>query len=153
MLATSLDAGYRRLQRLGAPLQRLPFVLGHRRLQDLHDTRPPENARHRERDTIRRVIGSNRNHRSLVAQYDLRNASRHDADPELAGLIAFDDRDVGVPDFALDPSTELPTRVNPNVGTKSANGSGGSVTTRMIASGAVLKISGRICLLFRSGRR
>jgi hypothetical protein len=53
------------------------------------------------------VIRSNRNHRSLVAQHDLRNASRHHADSELAGLIAFDDGDVGVPDFLLDASTEL----------------------------------------------
>ena len=92
---------------LGAPLQGLPFFIGHRRLQDLHDTGLPKHARHGERDAIRGVVRSDRNHPSLVAQHDLRNASRHHADSELARLIAFDDGDVGVPDFLLDAATEI----------------------------------------------
>ncbi|MCM3873899.1 MAG: hypothetical protein ND895_24685 [Pyrinomonadaceae bacterium] len=49
----------------------------------------------------------NRNHGPLIAQNHLSNARRRHAKPELTGLIAFDDRDVGVPDFLLDATAVI----------------------------------------------
>ena len=92
---------------IGAALQGLPFFIGHRGLQDLLDTCPPKHARHGEGDAVLPVVGSNGNHSSLVAQYDLRDARRDHADSELTGLIAFDDGDVGVPDLLLDGATDF----------------------------------------------
>ena len=62
-----LNPGYRCLQRFGALLERPTFFIRHRGLQNVRNTRPPEHARHGERDAIRGVVGPNRNHPSLVA--------------------------------------------------------------------------------------
>src|SRR5258705_8633611 len=54
-----------------------------------------------------RIVGTNRNHSSLVTQYDFRDAGRHHADSVLAGLDALYDRDVCVTVLVLDGLLKL----------------------------------------------
>src|SRR5207302_1178591 len=72
-----------------------------------HRAPPAHHARQRERDAITRVMAADRNCDALVADDGLGNARGHHPDPVLAGVIAFDDRDIGIAHFALDPAAKL----------------------------------------------
>ena len=64
-----LNPGHRVPQGIGATRKRLPFLPGHLRFEDLHDTLPPNNARQGNRDTIIRVVRTDWDHGALVAQH------------------------------------------------------------------------------------
>src|SRR6185437_3631834 len=55
-----------------------------------------------ERHAIAAVVAADRHHRALVAHDHLGDARRDDADAELARIVAFDDRDVGVAHVLLE---------------------------------------------------
>ena len=95
------------LQRVGAALQRLPFVVGKLRFKHLDHTFPADNARQRERDVIARVIGANRDRRPFIAQHDLRDARGNHADSVLTGANPLDNGDIRVTDLVLDIAAEF----------------------------------------------
>src|SRR5215510_603412 len=43
----------------------------------------------------------------FIAQHHLGNTRRDDADAILAGIVALDDRDIGVPHVVLEPGTKI----------------------------------------------
>jgi len=87
---------------ISASRKALPLFLRHLGFHDLHDAFPPDYARQGKRDSVLWIKGTDRNHRALIPQHHLRNASRDHADPELAGLVSLDDGDIGIPHFMFD---------------------------------------------------
>ncbi len=53
------------------------------------------------------TVAADRNRDPFVAQYDFRDPRRDHANAVLAGANALDDRDIRVPDFALDVGAKL----------------------------------------------
>src|SRR5258707_1914216 len=88
-------------------LESVPFLLRHLRFNDPLYTSPPEHARHGESDAVLWIVRTDGNHSPFVTQYPFSNARRHHSNPELAGLITFDDGDIGVADFSLDTPAEM----------------------------------------------
>jgi hypothetical protein len=82
-------------QSFRAPLQRARLVVGHLRQERLDNALPSDHARQRQRDTVARVVGANREYRALISQHDLGEARGDHADAVLACAEAFDDRDIG----------------------------------------------------------
>src|SRR5207245_9570255 len=90
-----------------AALQRLALFLGQVRFEDLHDAFSSHNAWQGQRDPVRRVVRTNRDHRALVAQDYFRKARGHHTDSVLTCPSTFDDGDVGITAFLLDTLLKL----------------------------------------------
>src|SRR5919201_1616168 len=97
----------RTFQRLGATLKVLHFVRRHVRPQHLGDTGASDNTRQGQRNTVTRIVRTDRKYSALIAQYHLCYAARNHADSVLARADPFDDRNVGVTHVMLDSSAEL----------------------------------------------
>src|SRR5215469_15071331 len=105
--ARALPRGLHLLQCFCAAFESIVLVHGEFRFQDFERPIAADDGWQRKGDTVTAVIAASRNGNTLIAQDRFRDARRYDADPVLARVVAFDDRDVGIANFTLDPSLEL----------------------------------------------
>src|ERR1700730_4507958 len=79
-----------------------PLLVRHIRVQNLDHAVPSDHAGKRKSNSKFLMEAADRDRRPLVADDDLRDPRRYDADAILARVIAFDDGDIGVADVLLE---------------------------------------------------
>jgi hypothetical protein len=79
-----------------------PLLARHLRFEAPDDAGASDHARKRQGDAKVFIVTSDRHDRSLIAKHHFRDACRHDANAKLAGVIAFDDGDIGVANAVFD---------------------------------------------------
>ena len=97
-------------QHIDAPQESLPFGIAHRGRVNATGAGVADDRGKRDRDAVVGVVRADRQHDLLVAENRFGDPRRYDADAELAGVVAFDDRDVGKADVALDRRAEFVER-------------------------------------------
>src|SRR5215204_451265 len=85
-----------------AALESVPLVVRHGRVELTSRALAPDDRRERNGRTVVLTVCRDRQDCALVAQDRLGDPRAGDADAELAGVVAFDDRDVREADLALD---------------------------------------------------